>query len=278
MSRTMGDIEPADYLRQIGDAGDEPLDIAVAALMLAALDHGGRPLEPYLAHLSDIAMHARNEARLATTAEDGARSLSALLVGRYGYDGDRLSYDDPQNADLIAVIDRRRGLPVALGILYIHAARAAGFEASGLNTPGHFLLRISSRAGEALIDPFNGGAALERESLGAPPGMGPSAGDAIVPPEPVSDVDVLLRLANNLKVRALQSGERMRSLEVSKRMVLLAPRRPELWLDLARLNESAGALGAAQKSFEACLSLVPAGQPLHNEAALALLALKRRLN
>ena len=54
------------------------------------------------------------------------------MVGRYGYDGDRLSYDDPRNADLMAVIDRRRGLPVALGILYIHAARAAGFEARGL--------------------------------------------------------------------------------------------------------------------------------------------------
>ena len=57
------------------------------------------------------------------------------------------TYDDPQNADLMAVIDRRRGLPVALGILYIHAARAAGLEASGLNTPDHFLLQlVRSRA------------------------------------------------------------------------------------------------------------------------------------
>ena len=116
-------------------------------------------------------MRAR-EAQMATTAEDGARALATLLVGRYGYDGDRLPYDDPQNADFIAVIDRRRGLPVALGILYIHAARAAGFEAVGLNSPGHFLLRITLRSGEALIDPFNGGAALERESLGAPPAHG----------------------------------------------------------------------------------------------------------
>jgi len=270
--------EPTEFLRQIGDAGDDPLDIAAAALMLAALDHSGRPLEAYCDHLADIAERARAEAKLVSTVEDGARALAALLVGRYGYDGDRLHYDDPQNADLIAVIDRRRGLPVALGILYIHAARAAGFQAAGLNSPGHFLLRISRHKGDVLIDPFNGGAALERESLGSPPGMGLPAGEETMAVEPVGDVEVLLRLENNLKLRAIQSGERMRVLEVAKRMVLIAPRRPELWLDLGRLNEAAGALGAALRAFEACLSLVPAGQSLHNEAALSLHMLKRRLN
>jgi regulator of sirC expression with transglutaminase-like and TPR domain len=270
--------DPADYLRQIGQAGEGQLDIAHTALMLSALDHSGRPLDPYRAHLADIAEHARAEARLATTAESGARALAALLAGRYGYDGERIAYDDPGNADFMTVIDRRRGLPVALGILYIHAARAAGFQATGLNTPGYFLLKISLRSGEALIDPFNGGAALERESLGAPPGMRlPSSEDA-QPAETAGDVDVLLRLENNLKVRAVQAGERLRAIEIAKRMVLIAPRRPELWLDLGRLSEATGALGAAQKAFEACLSLVPTGQSLHNEAALSLHALKRRLN
>jgi regulator of sirC expression with transglutaminase-like and TPR domain len=178
----------------------------------------------------------------------------------------------------MSVIDRRRGLPVAVGILYIHAARAAGFEAGGLNSPGHFLLRLATRGSEALIDPFNGGAAIDRERLSAPPAMGAGAPDDAQLTEPVSDTDVLLRLANNLKLRVLQSGDRMRGLEVAKRMVLLAPRRAELWLDLARMNESGGALGAAQRAYEACLALVNPGNVLHNEAALGLHGLKRRLN
>jgi len=271
-------MDPADYLRRVGEADDGTLDIAGAALMLSALDHSGRSLEPYFTHLADIAEHARAEAKLARAAEAAARSLAALLAGRYGYDGERIAYDDPQNADFMSVIDRRRGLPVALGILYLHAARAAGLQATGLNSPGHFLLKIALRDEEALIDPFNGGAALEHESLGAPPRMRMHPGDELRSAETVSDIDVLLRLENNLKVRAMQSGERLRALEVAKRMVLIAPRRPDLWLDLGRLNEAAGALGAAQKAFEACISLVPPGQNLHNEAALNLHALKRRLN
>ena len=269
--------DPAEYLRRLGQAGDGPHDIAGAALMLAALDHSGRELDSYYKHLSDIAEHAKSEARLARTAEDGARAMAGLLVGHYGYDGDRLSYDDPQNADFITVIDRRRGLPVALGILYIHAARAAGFDAAGLNTPGHFLLRISLRGQEALIDPFNGGAAVDRERLGAPPVMTTHESDA-PGAETVSDIEVLLRLENNLKLRAIQAGERTRSLEIAKRMVLIAPNQPELWIDLARLNEASGALGAAQKAYEGCLTLAKSGEALHNEAAIALSALKRRLN
>ncbi len=272
------DPDPTDYLRQVGEADEDPLDIATAALMLAALDHAGRPLAPYRDHLAEIASAAGAEAGLAPTIEDGAQALAGLMAGRFGYDGDRLAYDDPLNADFIAVIDRKRGLPVALGILYLHAARAAGFEAAGLNTPGHFLLRIAMRSGDALIDPFNGGAAFEREFLGAPPAMRGSAPDGICPAEPVSDIDVLLRLENNLKLRALQVGDTLRAVEIAKRMVLIAPRRAESWIDLARLNEAAGALGAARKAFEACLSLAPPGEALHNESTLSLHALKRRLN
>jgi hypothetical protein len=61
-------------------------------------------------------------------------------------------------------------------------------------------------------------------------------------------------------------------------MVTIAPARADLWLDLARLNDAAGALRAARESYEACLSIALPGQSLHNEAALALASLKRRLN
>jgi len=272
------DKDPADYLRALGQAGDGPHDIALAALMLAALDHSARPLQPYRAHLAEIAEVAGAEMRFARSAMDAARALARLMAGRYGYEGDRMAYDDPQNADLIAVIDRRRGLPVALGILYMHAARAGGLQATGLSSPGHFLLRIEGKGSEALIDPFNGGAALDPERLGGPPAMGaPSADDPRLF-EPVADTDVLLRLQNNLKLRALQTGARARALEVAKRMVLIGPHRAELWLDLARLNEQAGALGAAQKAYEACLSLAKSGTGLYNDAALGMGALKRRLN
>jgi regulator of sirC expression with transglutaminase-like and TPR domain len=270
--------DPVDYLRRLGRTGEGPYDIAMAALILGSLDHSHRELAPYQSHLEEVAEQAQLALRLTANAEGGARDLAELLAGRYGYDGDRLAYDDPQNANLISVIERRRGMPVALGILYIHAARAAGFEASGLNSPGHFLLRIGLRGSETLIDPFNGGAALERERFRAPPrtrGVGAEVEQAF---QSVTDAEVLLRLQNNLKVRALQQGDGGRAIEIAQRMVLVAPKRPELWLELAHLNEEEGALSAARSAYEICLTLTKSGTAFHNEAALGVQGLKRRLN
>jgi len=268
--------DPVEYLKRLGEAGEGPHDIALAALMLASLDHPTFPLEPARAHLSEIADLARKEAPLIGNAEDGARLIANLLAGRCGYDGDRLTYDDPRNADLLQVIQRRRGMPVALGILYMHAARAAGLGASGLDTPAHFLVMLAKNRVEILIDPFNGGAAIDPERAGAPPRMG-APGHAHLA-QPVSDADVLLRLQNNLKIRALHIGDRVRALEIAKRMILVGPGRAELWLDLARLNEANGILGDARRAYESCLDIARAGQSLHNEAALGLAGLKRRIN
>jgi len=266
---------PHEYLSRLGKAGDGPHDIAYAAVMLSALDYRGKPLRPYVSHLDEIRSAARSEAKGSLGA--AARMLGELIAGRYGYDGDRLNYDDPRNADLISVIDRRRGMPVALGVLYIHAARAAGLTASGLNSPGHFLVLVSQGPDELLIDPFNAGTLLAREGRRMPFGI-PVSGDELTAPEPVSDTDVLLRLENNVKIRALEKSDRARAIEIAVRMALIAPARAELWLDLAHLHDANEELGATREAYEACLAIAGAGQPLHNEAALALATLKRRLN
>ena len=58
------------------------------------------------------------------------------------------------------------GLPVSLGILYLFAARAQGWSATGLNFPGHFLIRLESSDGQrVIIDPFYNGRSLEIQSL-----------------------------------------------------------------------------------------------------------------
>ncbi|HEX4303610.1 MAG TPA: transglutaminase-like domain-containing protein [Rhizomicrobium sp.] len=259
------------YLQSIGEAGDGPHDIARVALMLASLDQPQRSLEPFQAHLLEIAEAMQAGKGLIRRVADGAELLSTLFVERYGYQGDRLTYDDPRNADLMAVIERRRGLPVSLGILYMHAARAAGMTASGLNTQGHFVIRIAHRHDDLTLDPFNGGVVLDSGDV-------PTVLRDTALAEPVSDIDVLLRLQNNLKIRALDAKEHERALELASRMALIAPRRPDVWFELARINEAVGVLGAARLAYETCLGLVATGQALHNEAVLSLANLKRRLN
>jgi regulator of sirC expression with transglutaminase-like and TPR domain len=178
---------------------------------------------------------------------------------------------------MISVIVNRRGLPVSLGILYIHAARAAGVKAFGLSAPNHFLLMIQAGGGEAVIDPFNAGKIIDHERSAKPPQLAqPSAGQKVV--KPVSDIEVLLRLQNNLKTRALETGDTPRAIEVVERMLLVAPDQAALWLELGRLQESVESLSAASEAYERARKLERAMTDAANEAGLALHSLKRRLN
>ena len=99
-----------------------------------------------------------------TSAGKGDQSLLArvgalheVLAERHGFRGDDQNYDDLENANLISVIERRRGLPVALAILYLDAARRLGWPAEGLNFPGHFMIRLAAADGRGVLDPFAGG-------------------------------------------------------------------------------------------------------------------------
>src|SRR5207237_10819284 len=83
-----------------------------------------------------------------------AHAINEISLLKYVYSGDELTYDDLQNGNLMRVVDRRKGLPVALGILYLHTARAQGWESVGLAFPGHFLVRLGDGPDRLMLDPF----------------------------------------------------------------------------------------------------------------------------
>jgi regulator of sirC expression with transglutaminase-like and TPR domain len=88
-------------------------------------------------------------------------NLGAVLGRRYGYAGDRDSYDDPANSMLDVVLERRAGLPILLSVVYVEVARRAGLELAGVGLPGHFVVGRFQPPPVVLLDPFGGGVPLE---------------------------------------------------------------------------------------------------------------------
>lgn len=265
------------FLRQIGHQSDGAIDLAEAALAFATVDRPDIDPSSYRAHLAALA----REVGVAAQADaiDRANALRAVLVGQHGYTGDRESYDDLDNANLMRVIDRRRGLPIALSILWLHAARAQGWTAEGLNFPNHFLIRIETGQGRIVLDPFNDGKVLSqaelrrlRRRIGG--------GESDLRPEdcePVSNRAILLRLQNNIKLRLLQASRIEDALVVAERMVLVAPRQPALWHECAALHNRLGSLKAATACLEQVIALAEPGASRQGVIA-ELQALQRKLN
>lgn len=266
-------------LHKVGQGEDAEIPLAEAALDLAALDHVGLDLQPYLSHLRQLAGDARESyaavRRGMAEVPAAARALAETIGVRHGYQGDNATFDDPQNADLIRVIDRRRGLPVSLGILYIDLAHRLEVPASGLNTPGHFLMALGDGDLARVIDPFNGGVVLNVEELRPWPQL---PDDDPAKYGPVGRRDVLLRLLNNIHSRALAGKDMVRALTITERMVLIAPRRADLWLELSKASEATGKMNAAIAAAQNCLNLAGKEAPLGRQAAFALQALKLRVN
>ena len=274
-----------NLLRSLGLIEDGDIDIAGAALALAALDHPEVALAGYQRHLDEIAeATARSSSRSRAVAGASGLgacvgALSAALAERFGYRGGVEDYEDMQNADLIRVIDRRQGLPVALGILYLHAARAQGWHGGGLNFPNHFLIQIEVDGDRAILDPFHGGGALDAGGLAAL--FRRVAGDAAtLDPgylDRVDDRAVLIRLLNNIKGRALGAQDVARAVEIVERTLLFAPDHALSWRDLAVLEARLGNLHSAMTAARAYAARVHLDHE-HDDANALLRAITSRLN
>ena len=272
-----------DQLRVAARAGDGPLPIAETALAFAAMD---RPRVPLARYRDDLdAIIATLATRLdslpdGSPAVDRITCLGLVLAGELGYRGDTATYDDLQNANLMRVMDRRKGLPVALGILYIHAARGQGWRATGLNFPNHFLIRVQIGGEQEIIDPFNDGRAMAPAALrGLIRDM--TGGEGDMPPgaiEAVPDRDVLLRLQNNIKLRLYQNQRFAEALAVLDRMLLLAPDQSDLEREAGMVNAQLGNLRAAISRLRGYLETGDGGETERHETARFLQNLEKRLN
>lgn len=240
------------YLKALPAPEEAVLPIGTAALALASLDRPRVDLERYHRHLALLARDVGAAAAGAVDARQRAEALATVILGTHGYAGDALTYEDLQNANLMRVIDRRKGLPVALGILYLHAGRAQGWTMAGLAFPGHFLVSLEAADGRVLLDPFNGGGARSAVELrqllkrvsGTDQELTPAHYSA------VSDREVLSRLQNNLKLRLLESRQAEAALVVIETMLLFAPDRAELLREHGVINAALGNLGAALASLQ----------------------------
>jgi regulator of sirC expression with transglutaminase-like and TPR domain len=278
-----GPDDPRAYLRRVGTLSDDGIDLAETALRLAALDRAGVSLERYRHHLSLVARDVGDLAGQLKPEDDTLERridlLNEVICRRYGYRGDSLNYDDLQNANLMRVIDRRRGLPVSLAILYIHTARAQGWEVTGINFPAHFMVRFEHKGRRAIIDPFNEGTVREvaelREMLKT--SHGDNAELDPVHYAPVGNRETLLRLQNNLKLRLNQSGDHARALAVVESMMLIAPDETGLWQDAGGLHAKLGNLKSAIAALETFIARTERDAARH-QAATLLQQLRAQLN
>lgn len=270
--------EALAYLGDVGRMGDAAIDVFEAALALSYLNHAGVSLDKYRQHRTRLAEDVAGAIE-GPGLQAKVQALAQVFTGRHGYIGDDLRYNDLQNADLMRVIDRRLGLPISLAILCITIGRDLGWDVTGINFPGHYIMRVAEGPDRAIIDPFQGCLVLAASDLRdiLKKTMGPQAELSASYYEPASNRDTLVRLQNNIKLRQIEAEDYQGALLTVETMRRIAPAEYRLDLDagvlLARLERPMAAIEALERYLEQVPNLAE-----KQEAALMLQQLRTRLN
>jgi hypothetical protein len=151
----MAGVPPFTELARRPDAQLDELALAMAAEF--------RPVgaAAALAELDALGAELRRLLADDRSAEGEVRAVAALLGEEHGFAGDRERYDDPENSMLDRVLERRRGLPIVLSVVYVEVARRAGVTLAGVGLPGHYVVGHFEADPPVLLDPFAGGEQIE---------------------------------------------------------------------------------------------------------------------
>lgn len=242
--------------RLVADHGEDlPLDRATA-LLAAEEQPGLDPAAPVRAldALAD-AMRARPSADVFVQVA----ALNHHLFVDQGFAGDEEDYDHPDNSMLDRVLQRKRGLPILLSVVYMELARRLGVEIDGVGFPGHFVVSPRQASPRFFIDPFQSGRVLGECDLRLL--LRRLAGTWDVEPStwarftaPVTPGAVFLRINTNLKRCWARRRRPEAALRACERALLLRPDHVPDLHDRAVLLARTGDLQGALDALEAALA------------------------
>jgi regulator of sirC expression with transglutaminase-like and TPR domain len=258
-------LTPAARWKEIVAGPEEEVDLAEAALTIAAHEYPGLDIAAYLERIAGMAETLRGRLRRDISPADTLVALNHYLYEEIGFCGNASDYYDPRNSYLNEVLDRRLGIPITLALVQIEIGRRIGLAMQGVSFPGHFLAKCVVRGGVVVLDPYARGASLSLDELQER--LKAQRGGSPPPPEMVRHMlaatgkkDILARLLRNLKGIYLERRDPGRALAVSDRIIELTPRAADEYRDRAAIYLDLECPRAALSDFRTYLMLKPGAE------------------
>lgn len=138
-------------------------------------------------------------------------ALCKVLFEKLGFYGNSEMYYSSENSFIDRVLERRRGIPITLAIVFESVARRLGIRCEPVSFPSHFLLRWKETYAPEFkdtenyyIDVFNGGQFLTKKNCPRIGGVSRCPIEKYNVHEEATAVEVVTRMANNLEIAARQ--------------------------------------------------------------------------
>jgi regulator of sirC expression with transglutaminase-like and TPR domain len=253
---------PRERWDHVVKQNEEHLNLAEAALLIAADEYPDLDVDDYLQRLDELASSVQGALPAEAGLEETVVALNHYLFVEQGFTGNADDYYDPRNSFLNDVLDRKLGIPITLSILYMEVGRRLGLPFEGVSFPGHFLVKCATNEGDVVLDPFWGGVPLSeddlRDRLEETCGKPQAAAAPLAPLlSTANKKEILVRMLRNLKGIYLQREEPLKALAIINRILQLQPEIPEELRDRGRLYDRLECFGPAAEDLTRYLALAP---------------------
>jgi len=178
-------------------------------------------------------------------------TLLNILYTQQGYEGDWKAFFKVKNALISRVFDRRKGIPISLGIILLDFLSLCDFDAQGICFPSGFLIRVNLEDEVVYLDPFTGElASWELLELKVRGQLGNYAKLTLDMLKPDSHEVIIKRFINVLKAAYIQAEKTELALLCSDILLRLDPDDAYEVRDRGFLFQQLDCLSLARSDFE----------------------------
>ncbi|WP_069132133.1 SirB1 family protein [Rhodohalobacter halophilus] len=146
-----------EYAELMEEGVHDARNLERAVLMLAKFGSPTLRIEEYSRKLDILSREISADIAYTPSLREKMQIILQYVFRELRFRGDSANYHHPDNALLNRVIDRRKGLPIMLGLVVMFLGRRLNLPFYGVNMPIHFLLLYKTPSEGVLIDPFDGG-------------------------------------------------------------------------------------------------------------------------
>ena len=115
--------------------------------------------------MDEMAERCRELMTPPSSPREMCKVMNRVFFHEYGFRAATKDSGHPSNSFLHKVIERRRGLPITLSVLYLLVARRIGFELEPIGLPGRFMVGCFAEETPFYVDVWAGGRFREVHEL-----------------------------------------------------------------------------------------------------------------
>ena len=242
----------------------QDFDLARGALYIAAEDSPAVDIEESTATLDRLAGEVRERLEPSMDLNAKLRTLTHHLGVTVGYSGDQHDSYNPRNLYLDQVLTRKKGVPIALSLVYMEVGARLGIFFEPIGLPGSMVMRAASQKDDIYVDPFHHGTLMSKEDCGNL--IADLLGEKVQLPDeffqPYTKRKFLVHLLSSLKKMHVRKRNYHRAIAAADRVTLLDPYLGSNLKERAWMFYKTNRFGLAINDLETYLDL----HPLANDA------------